>query len=147
MHTHTYMHTYIHFVVSHKFTKYSLYNNIKLYRILKKLQELVAQSSRWLSNYESSRMWYGEVKILSYRNKTVKIKFICIKIGSRLRLREENRCRCWCLLLLLLLLLLFYVQGGSNMTGTDLCVNKPQSVPVIFEPPCIYQAQMIKFMV
>ena len=23
------------------------------------------------------------------------------------------------------------------MTGTDLCVNKPQSVPVIFEPPCI----------
>jgi len=30
-----------------------------------------------------------------------------------------------------------YTQGGSNMTGTDLCVNKPQSVPVIFEPPCI----------
>ena len=28
------------------------------------------------------------------------------------------------------------LQGGSNMTGTDLCVNKPQSVPVIFEPPC-----------
>jgi len=24
------------------------------------------------------------------------------------------------------------------MTGTDLCVNKPQSVPVIFEPPCTY---------
>jgi hypothetical protein len=24
------------------------------------------------------------------------------------------------------------------MTGTDLCVNKPQSVPVIFEPPCIF---------
>jgi len=23
------------------------------------------------------------------------------------------------------------------MAGTDLCVNKPQSVPVIFEPPCI----------
>jgi len=23
------------------------------------------------------------------------------------------------------------------MTGTDLCVNKPQSVPVIFEPPCV----------
>ena len=23
------------------------------------------------------------------------------------------------------------------MTGTGLCVNKPQSVPVIFEPPCI----------
>jgi len=31
-----------------------------------------------------------------------------------------------------------YIQGGSNMTGTDLCVNKPQSVPVIFEPPCIF---------
>jgi len=43
------------------------------------------------------------------------------------------------------------LQGGSNMTGTDLCVNKPhctaaaqgglfthKSVPVIFEPPCIY---------
>jgi hypothetical protein len=27
-----------------------------------------------------------------------------------------------------------YVQGGSDMTGTDLCV---QIVPVIFEPPCI----------
>jgi len=24
------------------------------------------------------------------------------------------------------------------MTGTDLCVNKPVTVPVIFEPPCIY---------
>ena len=23
------------------------------------------------------------------------------------------------------------------MTGTDLCVNKPFTVPVIFEPPCI----------
>jgi hypothetical protein len=23
------------------------------------------------------------------------------------------------------------------MSGTDLCVNKPHSVPVIFEPPCI----------
>jgi len=48
----------------------------------------------------------------------------------------------------------FTVQGGSNMTGTDLCVNKPhcacarkclsimvtkkKSVPVIFEPPCTY---------
>jgi hypothetical protein len=29
-----------------------------------------------------------------------------------------------------------YLQGDSNMTGTDLCVNKPHSVPVIFEPPC-----------
>ena len=25
---------------------------------------------------------------------------------------------------------------GSNMTGTDLCVNKPH-VLVIFEPPCV----------
>jgi hypothetical protein len=31
--------------------------------------------------------------------------------------------------------ILMYVQGGSNMTGTDLCVNKSQFVPVIFEPP------------
>ena len=30
------------------------------------------------------------------------------------------------------------VQGGSNMTGNDLCVNLATSVPVIFEPPCIY---------
>jgi len=30
------------------------------------------------------------------------------------------------------------VQGGSNMTGTDLCVNLATSVPVIFEPPCIW---------
>ena len=29
------------------------------------------------------------------------------------------------------------VQGGSNMTGTDLCVRLYKSVPVIFEPPCI----------
>jgi len=35
-----------------------------------------------------------------------------------------------------------YIQGGSNMTGTDLCVNKPQSVPVIFEPPCIIQVKL-----
>jgi len=28
------------------------------------------------------------------------------------------------------------IQGGSNMTGTNLCVNKPVTVPVIFEPPC-----------
>jgi len=28
------------------------------------------------------------------------------------------------------------VQGGSNMTGTDLCVNLATSVPVIFEPSC-----------
>jgi len=30
------------------------------------------------------------------------------------------------------------VQGGSNMTGTDLFENKPVTVPVIFEPPCIW---------
>jgi hypothetical protein len=29
------------------------------------------------------------------------------------------------------------VQGDSNMTGTDLCVNWTLIVPVIFEPPCI----------
>ena len=29
-----------------------------------------------------------------------------------------------------------HIQGGSNISGTDFCVNKPQSVPVIFEPPC-----------
>jgi hypothetical protein len=29
------------------------------------------------------------------------------------------------------------------MTGTDLCVNKPQSVPVIFEPPCISVSQSV----
>jgi len=43
------------------------------------------------------------------------------------------------------------------MTGTDLCVNKPhcaaavqcglfthKSVPVIFEPPCIYEGVLIR---
>ena len=30
------------------------------------------------------------------------------------------------------------IQGGSNMTGTDLCVRLYKSVPVIFEPPCIF---------
>jgi hypothetical protein len=29
-----------------------------------------------------------------------------------------------------------HLQGDSNMTGTDLCVNKPHCIPVIFEPPC-----------
>ena len=27
--------------------------------------------------------------------------------------------------ILCILIVFFYVQGGSNMTGTDLCVNKP----------------------
>ena len=31
-----------------------------------------------------------------------------------------------------------YIQGGSNMTGTDLYKRTHKSVPVIFEPPCIY---------
>ena len=30
------------------------------------------------------------------------------------------------------------VQSGSNMTGIDLCVNKPHLVPVIFEPPSTF---------
>jgi hypothetical protein len=30
------------------------------------------------------------------------------------------------------------IQRGSNMTGTELWVNKSQFVPVIFEPPCTY---------
>jgi len=30
---------------------------------------------------------------------------------------------------------MYIVQGGSNMTRIDLCVNKPHLVPVIFEPP------------
>jgi hypothetical protein len=35
------------------------------------------------------------------------------------------------------------LQGDSNMTRTGLCVNKPQSVPVIFEPPCILRHSFI----
>jgi len=31
-----------------------------------------------------------------------------------------------------------YVQGGSNMTGTDLYKRTHKSVPVIFEPPCTW---------
>jgi hypothetical protein len=42
-----------------------------------------------------------------------------------------------------IMLLAHNVQGGSNMTGTDLCVNKSQFVPVIFKPPCIYVLHMI----
>ena len=30
-----------------------------------------------------------------------------------------------------------YIQGGSNMTGTD-HILFTQTVPVIFEPPCTY---------
>ena len=30
------------------------------------------------------------------------------------------------------------VQGGSNMTGIDCGLFTHKSVPVIFEPPCIY---------
>jgi len=37
------------------------------------------------------------------------------------------------------------VQGGSNMTGTDLCVRLYKSVPVIFEPPCIITTQRQQF--
>jgi len=28
-------------------------------------------------------------------------------------------------------MLLWYVQGGSNMTGTDLCVNKPHCAAAV----------------
>jgi hypothetical protein len=31
-----------------------------------------------------------------------------------------------------------YIQGGSNMTGTDCGLFTHKSVPVIFESPCIY---------
>jgi hypothetical protein len=43
---------------------------------------------------------------------------------------------------------IFYInklQCGSNMTGADLCVNKPQSVPVIYEPPCTFTTHRIIF--
>ena len=33
------------------------------------------------------------------------------------------------------------LQGGSNMTGTDLYKRTHKSVPVIFEPPCILACQ------
>jgi hypothetical protein len=33
-----------------------------------------------------------------------------------------------------------YIQGDSNMTGPDLCVNWTLIVPVIFEPPCTYKS-------
>jgi len=35
------------------------------------------------------------------------------------------------------------IQGGSNMTRTDLCVRLYKSVPVIFEPPCTNNASTI----
>jgi hypothetical protein len=30
-----------------------------------------------------------------------------------------------------------YIQGGSNMSGTDYTLFTHKSIPVIFEPPCI----------
>ena len=33
-----------------------------------------------------------------------------------------------------------YVQGGSNMTGTNCDLFTHESVPVISEPPCIFAA-------
>jgi hypothetical protein len=38
--------------------------------------------------------------------------------------------------IIIIIIIIIIIQGGSNMTGTDLCVNKSQFVPVIFEPPC-----------
>jgi len=35
------------------------------------------------------------------------------------------------------------IQGGSNMTGTDCGLFTDKSVPVIFEPPCIYGLKVI----
>jgi hypothetical protein len=35
------------------------------------------------------------------------------------------------------------LQGDSNMTGTDLCVNWTLIVPVIFEPPCIKELNIV----
>jgi len=36
------------------------------------------------------------------------------------------------------------LQGGSNMTGTDVARFTHKSVPVIFEPPCIYSLQVFQ---
>ena len=40
----------------------------------------------------------------------------------------------------LLLIIPDEIQGVSNMTGTDLYKRTHKSVPVIFEPPCIFHA-------
>jgi hypothetical protein len=56
--------------------------------------------------------------------------FYCRKLAPLNKLKQEEHplsAACDCL---------FNVQSDSNMAGTDLCVNKPQSVPVISEPPC-----------
>jgi hypothetical protein len=45
--------------------------------------------------------------------------------------REDNTCH-------LRYGMAYFVQGDSNMTGTDLCVISIINVPVIFEPPCTY---------
>jgi len=36
-----------------------------------------------------------------------------------------------------------YIQGGSNMTGTDLYKHTHKSVPVVFEPPCFMKLRYI----
>jgi hypothetical protein len=38
------------------------------------------------------------------------------------------------------------IQGGSNMTGTDLYKRTHKSAPVIFEPPCTYNFNMYRTM-
>ena len=71
------------------------------------------------------------VKIKIYR--TIVLPVVLYGCGTwSLILREERRLRVF------ENRVLRRIQGGSNMTGTDLCVNKSQFVPVIFEPPCIW---------
>jgi len=50
---------------------------------------------------------------------------------------ERKSDSCHSGILKLYLLHSYKLQGGSNMTGTDVARFTHKSVPVIFEPPCI----------
>jgi len=36
----------------------------------------------------------------------------------------------------------YFIQGGSNMTRTDLYKRTHKSVPLIFKPPCIIEIKV-----
>jgi len=73
---------------------------------------------------------FTEKKLVCLESKEVKkTNILCVtqkKHKLRTKYKSRKRLQVW-----------FDIQGGSNMTGTDLCVNLATSVPVIFEPPLI----------
>ena len=46
-------------------------------------------------------------------------------------LKDINSCKKWKRTIFMCLMTYFQIQGGSNMTGTDLCVNKPHCAAAV----------------